>query len=172
MIAWMARRSIGALALAAALVATSPARAATYLFTITGNKTASFTLDSSPVPSTSDQFGFTLSSVSGTFEGSSMTFDLTFWLLSASGGMDLNPSGGGGGLSTQGDQLFSGSQSNPTFLTGTFPLSTFGSDNDRLYSLTISDLPDAVPEPATWLMMVVGFAAIGFSQTRARLRTA
>ena len=32
-------------------------------------------------------------------------------------------------------------------------------------------LPEAVPEPATWLMMLIGFACIGFSIFRQRLAT-
>ncbi|MXO85236.1 PEPxxWA-CTERM sorting domain-containing protein [Altererythrobacter aurantiacus] len=33
-------------------------------------------------------------------------------------------------------------------------------------NLTFTPLAAAVPEPATWLMMILGFAAIGFSMRR------
>jgi hypothetical protein len=34
-----------------------------------------------------------------------------------------------------------------------------------------SDLASAVPEPATWVMMLIGFGAIGFAKRRAKLQS-
>ena len=54
--------------------------------------------------------------------------------------------------------LFTGTFSNPTFRPGTYQLY----DSNSYYTLTVT----AVPEPATWLMMIVGFGAVGITLRR------
>ncbi|MGB7407352.1 MAG: PEPxxWA-CTERM sorting domain-containing protein, partial [Pontixanthobacter sp.] len=58
--------------------------------------------------------------------------------------------------------IFSGTLQNPVF--------TAGSPTLNRGTLVISEVAAAVPEPATWAMMLIGFGAIGFS-LRARKRT-
>lgn len=61
-----------------------------------------------------------------------------------------------------GDVLFSGTTASPTFLTGTFDLFNDPDHQDKLATLTItSDAQAAVPEPASWAMMIGGFGMIG-----------
>jgi hypothetical protein len=63
-------------------------------------------------------------------------------------------------------QLFSGSTSSPTFLTDTYALFDYAS-NEEVGSLVISDV-SAVPEPSTWAMLLIGFVGIGFMTVRRR----
>ena len=65
-----------------------------------------------------------------------------------------------------GPQLFSGSTEMPIFLLGNFAL--FNSIGDRVGTLAISSDVAAVPEPASWAMMLVGFGAVGYSLRRRR----
>ena len=68
-------------------------------------------------------------------------------------------------LSTDGPQLYSGAEATPTFLTGTFLLTEFGGTGT--YTLTISNpAAAAVPEPATWAMMLAGFGMVGVGLRR------
>jgi hypothetical protein len=161
-----------ALALAALSLVPSQAAAAVDLFTISGNGTsASFNLNSSPIPSGTSSTDFLMSDVAGTYNGSPTTFaELFFFVSGEGGGLQLN---------TQfltlydlgGDQLFTGTTSNPTFIPGNYLMSTFGSE-DHLYSLSISS-SSGVPEPATWTMMMLGFGAIGLAlRQRRRIATA
>jgi len=163
------------LVLAAAALSWLPgaATASTYLFTLTGPNTASFTLNSSPVPdATVGQLNFTLLDVAATYNGAPTLFDLTFYSTAESGGFYAQ----GTPLSLAGAQLFTGFQilgpgqppTSPTFKLGTFALCdcSFGTPN---YSLTISDT-SPVPEPASWSMMLLGFGAIGFAIRRRRAR--
>ena len=115
-------------AFAAISLVPSAASAATYLFNLTGNgQTASFSLNSSPVPTASGTNDFTLGSVSGTYNGSPTLFTILFYDTSLSGGLDLNS--GGPLLSLAGPQLFTGTTANPTFILGNFVLSTYGSND-------------------------------------------
>ena len=122
----------------------------------------SFTLDQSPTPDfvTSDYFRLT---------AQPFTLGNGF---ATQGDIDF----GTDGLLIVGDYifrtssltpLFSGSTSNPTFLFGNYDL--FGHHRDVrgdealfTHRLSISDV-SAVPEPATWAMMLIGFGAIGFA---------
>lgn len=149
---------------AGALLISSPAIAGTYQFTLSGNATAAFSLDSSPNPTSNGLDDFTIAGVNGTFNGAPTTFDLVFYDTSESGGFDIS-----GLLSLAGDQLFTGSTSSPTFIPGTYTLSTYGS-TDNAFSLTISSSDIAVPEPGSWAMMLIGLAALGAAARRAKLR--
>ena len=65
-----------------------------------------------------------------------------------------------------GPQLFSGSVDMPTFLLGNFTL--FGSDGNSVGTIAVTSDVAAVPEPASWAMMLVGFGAVGYSLRRRR----
>lgn len=56
-------------------------------------------------------------------------------------------------------------------LAGMYTLTLSGTNNDTgaaSGTITIRDMNSAVPEPATWAMMLLGFGAIGFSLRRRR----
>jgi hypothetical protein len=63
------------------------------------------------------------------------------------------------------------SQNKPTFKFGTFALSTTAANNGPRprdnYRINIA----AVPEPATWAMMIAGFCAIGLASRRRSTRS-
>jgi hypothetical protein len=160
-------RKLVAAALAAS-ASTLPAQAAIYDFTITGDYSARFQLDSSPRPDEAvPGNGFVLWDVEGTFPGSIFDVaDLTFFNGGLGGGLEIYDFYGANALlSTDGPQLYSGSENAPTFLTGTYALTQF--NGSGTYSLTISNpAVAAVPEPATWAMMFAGFGMVGFAMRR------
>ncbi|QNP42450.1 PEP-CTERM sorting domain-containing protein [Sphingomonas daechungensis] len=43
-------------------------------------------------------------------------------------------------------------------------------NNQGLFGITFTRIDTAVPEPATWMMMLIGFGAIGFAARRSRVR--
>jgi PEP-CTERM motif len=158
------RRLLGIVAGAAALAfAAGGARATELVFTITGaGNTITFDLPQDPTPDsyTLGQF-FTFDSVDGTSDGTPRVFDgATFW----------NPDQDTGDLHLDdfspffGDILYTGSESSPTFKTGTFDIG----DGELGYTLTIS----AVPEPSTWGLMLLGFAGLGFAGYRRSVKAA
>ena len=143
---------------------TTPAIAAPFLFSLTGTKTASFVLDSNPLPDTfsssaliGDQIGF--NSVAGTFGGvpgfANVSFGTNLLASLNIGSADL------GFTQLSGPALFSGPASNPVFSTGSFVLTNpfFG---DRV-TLQISAAAQAVPEPTAWSFMILGFGLAGLT---------
>jgi hypothetical protein len=161
------QRLLAIAAVAAALaLASASARAATELvFTITGaGNVITFDLPQNPTPdsySTLDGF-FTFNSVDGTLNGTPRVFSggASFW----------NPDQGVGDLHLDlfspyfGDILYTGSESSPTFKTGTFDIT----DDEFDYVLTIG----SVPEPSTWALMLLGFAGLGFAGYRRSMKVA
>ena len=154
----MFRHALPILAFAATFPLASAANAALYLFTLTGNNTASFTLNSSPVPDSTDSSSFLIQNVPGTLNGSPTTFANLDFVTSTFGGGFV---AGGTSINLVGDQLFTGTVTNPTFKLGTFTLFD-GAPFPNQYSLSIS----AVPEPATWTLLLIGFGAIGLAVRR------
>jgi len=147
---------------------TLAAHADTYQFSISGTGIApvTFTVPSSPTPSSTGSDFFELvipdSDITSGFTGTSGTTILAFPLGSGSGEFDLDI------LGLVPDQfsgpiLYSGSIQHPTFLTGTFTLTT-SSDLLPLVNqfgdtatLTITDItPTAVPEPGSLVLLGTG----------------
>jgi hypothetical protein len=81
---------------------------------------------------------------------------VTFYSESAFGGFAFL-SEGEETLNLGGDQLFSGSTDAPTFQSGTVFGDAEGDGTNAFYAVS------AAPEPATWLMMILGFGAVGFA---------
>jgi hypothetical protein len=140
-----------------------PAQAAKYFFEVTGDANASFELDSNPTPNESlPAAGFRMYAVPGFFNGSLESLLLTFYSAGFGGGFKMEPNDNVGNqlIATNGPQLYTGPESSPTVLTGTFALTSQFSPS-RNYTLTITDLAAAVPEPASWALMLIGFGATG-----------
>ncbi|MET3712165.1 hypothetical protein ABIC65_002877 [Sphingomonas trueperi] len=148
---------------AAAVAAAAPANAAQYRFVITGSQTIKFVLDASPTPPVVDPGNyFVLAGVTGTINNVSTTFDLGFGSPSYFFNFGLINNVIGTGFVSTGTSLFTGPESAPTFKLGTFSLTPNTPDPD--YTLTIT----AVPEPASWAMLLAGFGALGMMVRRRR----
>jgi hypothetical protein len=158
---------------APAALAAAPADAATFTFTMTGAYNAAFSIDQSRInpPSTFDGNQFIVDAVAGTFAGAARTANsVTFNVTSFNGGLNIELDGEF--FDFRGPQLFSGTTQMPTFLTGSFAL-TDNNDSSRTATLQITDgAVAAIPEPATWGMMFLGFGMAGYSMRRrgARVR--
>lgn len=164
-----------ALAMATSMVvAASPAYAAPLIFNFSGpSGTAVFQLDSNPTPSTSQTFigsdQFSFSNVAGTFGGVAGTAST----ISFGNGIYSSLSITAANLGfTQfiSPTLFTGSPKTPTFLTGSFTLVNpfFGNGTLSISPVAVSG---AVPEPASWAMMILGMGAVGFALRSAKRRS-
>lgn len=158
-------------AAAASLAFAAPANAAQYLFTMTGGYEASWQMDSNATPDSYFGWMAKFSNVTGTFQGltgSSVTIDF-YGNLPGWDGLTISDNGTGSVLADAfGHMLFSGPNSAPTFLLGTYDLTNNLSwPNANPVQLVISEVPGgAVPEPATWALMILGFGAVGFAMRR------
>lgn len=161
-------------ALAASLLSAVPASAATLLFDLSGSRNATFTLEIDPVVpdrvNTQPLLGGSqifFDNVSGTFNGIAGSGNINFGSGSILAALNISAPGLG---FTQfgGTDLFSFVDGRPVFNTGTFNFSGIATGRS---TLIISEVPGAVPEPATWLMLILGFAAVGGSM-RMKRRTA
>ena len=153
---------------AVAALASAPASAATFLFTTTG-LTINFSLPDSPTPAFAlAGQGFRAPSTSATVNGNPQTlFSITF--LNTNYNLEPGISGGftydGNATNVfNGAQLYSGTEANPTFLAGTYQLSQFQSGTAGV--LVISGVGGAVPEPATWALLILGFGLTGAAMRR------
>jgi hypothetical protein len=159
------RLLLAASAVASAAAMSAPASAAIYAFDLTGAKTASFNIDTATAPTSSsssfigDQISY--NAVTGTFGGTTQTATIGFGTFLAA---QLNIGGTTLGFTQYGGpDLFSLVSGAPVFNLGSFNLSSITSGPA---TITIRAVSGAVPEPATWAMMLVGFGAIGFSMRR------
>lgn len=160
-----------ALGLATAAVAlASPAYAATLLFTFSDANNSSFELDSNPVSVPSSIFSFTTEVTNGMQNGASFDFGTVRFFSGIGGGGVATEFGGPGGF---GPVLYSGTTAMPVFSPGSFEFTDFRGVPTGT-GLTISSAPtaSAVPEPATWTMMLAGFGGIAFvMRRRSKVRT-
>ena len=158
------------------IMTAAPATAAPLLFsfmgqTLTGPVMGSFQLDSNPTPSrVNDQslFGFGqifFDNVPGVFNGTPQTASISFGTGIASQFQVSGTTSGSGQFG--GQTVFTGPLTAPVFAPGTFRFTGFSSG-----TLTVSQIAAAVPEPATWAMMIVGFGTVGFAmRCRSKVRT-
>ena len=182
-----ARKALIGLLLVGASCVSSQASAALVLFTLTGPAPVSFTLDQSPTPTQVAPNYFVIDNVVGTFLGApssqiSLFFDDVGFLsirdlIFDGGGLNLNLVDFNGNNAP----LFSGTTAAPTFNLGTYSFLGVNSSDLSLgggrATLTITSVSDAVPEPSTWMMMLVGFGLLGGAMrygrnTRAGIQTA
>jgi len=181
------RKFIGAAAaaIAVSLAGASPAEAALLLYQIApvagGNAgyTFSFTLDTDRAPSvrTSEILRYAPTTITYTLPGSSTpvtssasNLGPTFFAAIQQGGISLLrlPTGSDPQPRFFGQPLFTGPTTAPTFLTGTFQLSTQPKNvpsDVQVFDYVLRVTP-AVPEPATWAMMLLGFGAMGLTLRR------
>lgn len=166
------------------LAFSTSAKADTVQFTLTsGANTVSFTLPSSPTPfavntdcPSSFPGEFCLDSVPVTFNGSTISDQIEFFNASGGGGINFLFTGGAG-LDQIGYQLYSGTESAPTFVLGSYPLSNAGDGIPGDYTLQIAQAgggtdpgtPNPVPEPSSLLLL--GSGALGVA-TAVRRRVA
>jgi hypothetical protein len=166
---------VGATSADASPIIITPPNAAMYIFTLTGDmnatfQNATFQLDANPTPDFVENGSFTIWSVA--FDQSPTGFaNLGFYSTSNSGGFIISdPTALHSFGNFLGPQLYIGTETNPTFKTGTFAL--IDDQGAGSYTLNIASAIGAVPEPATWGMMILGMGAVGFAmRRRQRVRT-
>jgi PEP-CTERM motif len=153
--------ALTALLFLSALPAKADSSSETMTYTISGPTTASFTISMSAGPSWSDDgTAFTMDPIDLTVDGTSMTDTVVFFNSSELGGLNSVSSCLPDLI---GPQLYTGSESDPTFLTGVFQL--FDMETGAAYTLTVCETP-AMPEPSTILMLVSGLALVGIGFKR------
>lgn len=151
----------------------STASATPLLFTLTGSRQAVFVLDSNPTPSSVSAFQTNFTDVNGSFGGvdgvaslinfgavTDFPFVATLNILAPNIGF----------TQFSGGQIFSGTLASPMFNIGTYALNNPFFGGPAL--LTISDgsgTGSAVPEPASWAMLIGGFGLVGASLRRRRV---
>ena len=171
-------KTLGNVALAALLLSAGVANAALYQFQLTGDYTASWQLESTIVPDNVEEGGsFYVYDVAGDFPSALFgVVDLYFYNAAADGGLTIFDFFGINVLVlADGAQLYTGSESDPTFRLGTFALTdAFGSDDT--YTLTITDLdappepPADVPEPASLALLMGGLGLMAASKKHRQRR--
>jgi hypothetical protein len=147
-------------------LASAPAEAAIFNFDLNGSYNASFGIDTDLLtpPSESGDDYFLIENIAGVFDGlRQVAPSIQFSTAAANGGFTIELADGEF-LGFFGLPLFTGSTMLPQLTTGTF---TLASDFDSSQSfLTITAAAAAVPEPASWAMMLAGFGAVGFTMRR------
>jgi hypothetical protein len=143
-----------------ALVAV-PADAALFSFDLTGAYTASFQIndpETQPIADFGDYFEI---NATGTIEGRTGSHIIAFNTTAFDGGLTLGDSF----ANLWGPQMFAGSTGAPTLLPGSFTLFL---DGNAAQSVLVN-VTAAVPEPATWAMMVLSFGVVGATVRRRKV---
>jgi hypothetical protein len=168
-------KSLKSAAAVALLLSAGMANAALYKFSLTGDYTANWQLNSTGTADLGvNGVGFVIWDVDGTFPGSLFDVtDLTFYNAAVGGGLeiydyynDLDL------LLTDGPQLYTGlEEGTVTFRLGTFALTDFAGTGT--YTLTVTNLdagpgpgPGEVPEPATAAIFLGGLGLMGALRKR------
>lgn len=163
------KKFLSRMAAAAALTAAAAgANADTYQFTLTGAYNASWQMQSTVTPDDPyDGEGFIIWDVEGSFPGASLDLvDISFYHGDLGGGLQIDDFYGETTLvSTNGPQLYTGTEDNPTFVLGTFTLDQY--QGTETYTLTITNV-SAVPEPASMALLLGGLGLVGAAAARRR----
>jgi PEP-CTERM motif len=141
-----------------------------FLLTDTAGDTISFSLPASPPvfgpsnPLLFETFPVVLSFDPAFFGNNTLDGQILFYSALGGGGLNVmifHP-GGTTQIIDHGDLLYSGTTTDPTFLTGTFNV---GSD-----TLTITPQTGPVPEPSTLVLLATGtFGVLRFARQRRRM---
>jgi hypothetical protein len=146
-----------------ALPAKADSSSETMTYTLSGPTTATFAISMGAAPGFSAPgYAFTMDPLYLTVNGTSMTDTIVFFNSSDLGGLnsvfsylpDLT-----------GPQLYTGSESDPTFSAGVFQLQDM--DTGDWYTLTACET--SVPEPSIILMLVSGLFVVGLGFKRRSL---
>jgi hypothetical protein len=161
------KQIVSAAAVAAAALCSSTANAELYNFTLSGDYSATWQIDTDILPDFVEPGSYlAYYDVQGIFEGAvSDIADVGFYHDDEGGGLDIvDFEGSALLLLTDGPQLYGGSEDAPTFAAGTYTLTEFQGPGS--YTLTIS----AVPEPATYGMLLAGVGLVGLALRRRQER--
>ena len=152
----------------AVLLTAGVAQAAILQFTVTGDYTAQWQLDTGRTP---DEYATDLGTifwdVAGNFPGASAGIvDVAFFNGGFGGGLSLYDLAGDAYLLVaDGLQVYTGTEFAPVFGPGTFALTEY--EGAGRYVLTVSELAEAaVPEPATGALLFGGVAMFYVARRR------
>ena len=176
----MFKRIVAAGFIVAAISAGSAAQAVQYIFTVTGSYSSVFAIDklTSPVSFTSTTSTF--DPVGGIFDGNDGVAAITFGADPEAAMLTIDD-GSSSPVSFFGDPVFVNTTARPRFAEGNYALTT--SLGAALLNIREADgSPDpvpipgggegsTVPEPATWALMIGGFAMTGAMQRRRSRQT-
>jgi hypothetical protein len=154
------------------MLATSGAAQATSMvkFVYTGDANIEFVMPKSPVPTLTIPGLARFNNVSVTYNG--VTGPYTVFIETnpgpiVNGGLRLfDLTLNSNTFAGSGPQIFSGSPTAPTFITGSYSLSAYFRGAPGTGQLVISNVGGAIPEPASWAMLLSGFGLTGIAMRR------
>lgn len=156
----------------AVLLTAGVANAAILQFTVTGDYSATWQMDSASAPDEyATELGTIFWDVAGNFPGTSgNVVDVAFFNGGFGGGLSLyDYAGDVYALIADGLQIYTGTEIAPVFGPGTFDLTEY--EGTGRYVLTITELADAaVPEPATGALLLGGVALLVGSRKRKAIK--
>lgn len=162
----MMRRLLTIAASGISFLLASQANAAVFTYDLRGSSTANFTIDTDVNKFAERVNAFEYYRVSGVFQGVTLAAATVVFPTANIGGAFYVNVGSGKEVSLWGTQLYTGSLASPTLSSGTFKL------NGGAVTLTVKSTAGAVPEPATWAMMILGMGAVGYAMRRRQKATA